>query len=157
MESLFIAGATGCADGSQQEREVVMEGNVVEAPTWHHEDSNAQPGIMSTVGIEGGIVVVAPTWQERRRDVQDHDMSMTVGTPPPDMSNPNLERGWGFPWDRVVPVEVSEEGGNQLTSSAIDSENAILGEEMEEKDDVELVLKVDANKAVDCEVDEQSY
>ena len=84
---------------------------------------------------------------------------MTVGTPPPDMSNtnPNLERGWGFPWDRVVPVEVSEEGGNQLTSCATDSENEILGGEMEEKDDVELVLKVDANKAVDCEVDEQSY
>ena len=131
----------------------------MEAPTWRYEDNDAQPGRMSTVGIEGGIVVEAPTWQGRERDVQDHDTSMTVEIPPPDMrnTNPNLERGWGFPWDRVVPVEVSEEGGNQLTSCAIDSENAILGEEMEEKDDVELVLKVDANKAVDCEVDEQSY
>ena len=71
-------------------------------------------------------------------------------------TNPNLERGWGFPWDRVVPVEVSEEGGNQLTSCASSSENTVLSGEMEEIDAVELVLNEGAKKAVDCDVDELS-
>ena len=52
---------------------------------------------------------------------------------------------------------MSEEGGNQLTSCATNSENEALGGEMEERDIVELVLKEDVNKAVDCEVDELSY
>ena len=77
---------------------------MVEAPTWRDR----------TEGVEsGGNVVEAPTWHVRGGSIQMSIMD----------NNPDLERGQGFSWDRVVQFEVCLEGGNQHTCDAIESMN----------------------------------
>ena len=126
-------------------------GNVVEAPTWQ-------------VGTDGGNwlggnVVEAPTWQSREEGEEDwedptwHGRGESVQISIMD-NDPDLERGQGFSWDRVVQCEVCLEGGNQHTCDA----NVSVEVEtiFDEEEVVMLILNEEDIKQVDREMDEQS-
>ena len=126
-------------------------GNVVEAPTWQ-------------VGKEGGNwmggnVVEAPTWQSRDEgeevweDPTWHDRGESVQLSIMD-NDPDLERGQGFSWDRVVQCEVCLEGGNQHTCDA--NVSVEVDTSFDEEEVVMLILNEGDIKQVDKEMDEQS-
>ena len=104
--------------------------------------------------IEGGNVVEAPTWH-REESLEDHSMCRPEEATelPPHLSDadPDLVRGQGPLWDRVVPCEVSSEGGNQLACDASDLESIDLCGDGESV--AMLVLNSDDIEAVECEVD----
>ena len=140
-------------------------GNVVDAPTWRDR----------TEGVEsGGNVVEAPTWQVRVESIGEDDdwVEGNVVEAPTWQSNmveactrnsiqmsimdnnPDLERGQGFSWDRVVQCEVCLEGGNQHTCDANASMN--VDTSVDEEEIVMLILNGEATEHVDREMDEQS-
>ena len=158
-------GVSSIKPAEQENKEMVVEaptwqgemegnefgGNVVEAPTWQ-------------VGKEGGNwmggnVVEAPTWQSRDEgeevweDPTWHDRGESVQLSIMD-NDPDLERGQGFSWDRVVQCEVCLEGGNQHTCDA--NVSVEVDTSFDEEEVVMLILNEEDIEQVDREMDEQS-
>ena len=105
---------------------------MVEAPTWQRDEPESFSSFSSFSVVKdsrGGLVVEAPTWH-REESLKDHSMCRAeeATEQPPHVSDADsdLVRGQGPLWDRVVPGEVSLEGGNQLARDASDLESIYL-------------------------------